>query len=151
MDTFANLFTDVMTYVREHGWVAEVFFIVLATGVVRFIVKLLFDRLARQLARTSNLYDDALLDAARRPLGFGIWFLGIALAAEVAGGENPAEIFDYIDPVRDVAVIWLLISVTISMLRRTRSEKRSISMTPADTAVWVCSTMCSMSSVAAAV
>ncbi len=110
METIATAASDWMAYVRESGWVAEVFFVVLLTGTVRLIVKFLFDRLATKLTRTHNLYDDALLDAARKPIGLGIWLFGILLAAEIAGGgEDPAEVFQYIDPLRDVAAVWLLI------------------------------------------
>ena len=41
---------------------AVVFAIVFGTLVLRYVAKLLFDRLAKQLERTKNLYDDALLD-----------------------------------------------------------------------------------------
>ncbi len=86
----------------------EVFLITLGTGVAHFIVKLLLDRLARQLDKTANLYDDAVLRAARRPLGWAIWIVGITWAAEVAGSATDSEIFTYVTPIRQVSVIWLL-------------------------------------------
>ena len=96
-----------LTVLGENAYIVEVFTIVLATAIIRYVAKLIFDRLARQLERTSNLYDDALLDAARRPIGWLIWILGIAWAAEVVGGEAQAEIFAFVDPAREVAVIVL--------------------------------------------
>ena len=65
--------------------------------------------MARRLETTHNLYDDALLEAGRRPLGFAICVFGIAWAAEVAGAESDSELFGYVDPLREVAVIWLLV------------------------------------------
>lgn len=100
---------SVLNYVRDNSWVLEAFLLVLGTATVRLVAKLLFDRLARKLDATHNLYDDALLDALRRPLGVGIWVIGVSFAAEVVGGEAQAEIFDYIDEVRDVAVVSLLV------------------------------------------
>ena len=97
-----------LTFFGENAYIVEVFVIVLATTVVRLVAKLVFDRLARQLERTSNLYDDALLSAARKPIGWMIWVLGIAWAAEIAGGEVPAEIFSYVGPAREVAVVVLI-------------------------------------------
>ena len=87
---------------------ATVFLIVLATLLCRFAARLIFDRLARQLQRTANLYDDALLEAARKPIGWGIWTFGILFAAEVAGRDSESELFAYIDALRDVAVVALL-------------------------------------------
>lgn len=98
-----------LDYVSAHRWVVEVFVIVLATGVAALIARMFMHRLALQLERTQNLYDDAFLEALKRPLMLGIWVVGISFAAEVVGGEAQAEVFAYTDQVRDVAVIWVLI------------------------------------------
>ena len=108
---------DTTNFLATHSWVGEVFLVVLGTGVFRYIVKLAFDRLARQLEKTTNLYDDALLEAARRPLGWGIWIIGITWAADLSGGSAQAEIFDYVDEVRSVAVVWLLIWFAVRFIR----------------------------------
>ena len=107
----------VWAYIGEHGWVLETFLIVLATAIVRLVVKFLMLRLERQLAKTKNVYDDALLDAARRPLGLGIWVIGISLAAQVVGGVAQAEIFQHVDKVRDVAVVWLMAWFAVRFIR----------------------------------
>ncbi|MEM7001573.1 MAG: mechanosensitive ion channel family protein [Pseudomonadota bacterium] len=104
-------------YIGEHGWVLETFLIVLATAIVRLVVKFLMLRLERQLAKTKNVYDDALLEAARRPLGLGIWVIGISLAAQVVGGVAQAEIFQHVDKVRDVAVVWLMAWFAVRFIR----------------------------------
>lgn len=85
-----------------------VFAIVATTLVVRLLAKLVFDRLAKQLERTHNLYDDGVLDAARKPIAWAIYTFGILFAAEVAGEDSDSELFVYIDPIRDVAAIVLL-------------------------------------------
>ena len=92
----------------NNTWGAYVFVVVLATLLLRAAAKLAFDRLAKQLGRTRTVYDDALLDAARKPIGWAIWCFGILFAAEVAGRDAESEIFDYIDAMRDVAAAWLL-------------------------------------------
>ncbi len=92
----------------NNTWGAYVFVVVLATLLLRAAAKLAFDRLAKQLGRTRTVYDDALLEAARKPIGWAIWCFGILFAAEVAGRDAESEIFDYIDAMRDVAAAWLL-------------------------------------------
>ena len=94
-----------------------VFAIVTTTLVLRFVAKFVFDRLAKQLERTHNLYDDAVLDAARKPIGWAIWAFGILFAAEVAGQDSESELFDYIDPIRDVAAIVLLAWFAVRFIR----------------------------------
>ena len=98
----------ILEYFTERAWTAQVFLIVLATLVARYVAKRIFDRLARQAEKTGNLYDDAVLDAARKPLGWSIYVLGIAWAMQVAGERAPGTIFDFADPAREVAIIWLL-------------------------------------------
>jgi MscS family membrane protein len=101
--------SNIFEYFGEHAWALEVFLVVLGTAALRLLARFAFNRLARQLGKTHNLYDDALLEAARGPIGAGIWVLGISFAAQAAGGAaEQAEVFEYVDVLRDVAVVWLL-------------------------------------------
>ena len=108
---------EIADFYQEHAWVVQVFGIVLLTGVVHYIAKLLFERLARKFEATHNLYDDALLDATRRPLAAGIWVMGISLAAQTVGGDAQAEIFQYVGTLRDVAVVWLLVWFALRFIK----------------------------------
>ena len=92
----------------ENRWGATVFVIVLATLLARAAAKVVFDRMARQLERTRNVYDDALLSAARKPLSWAIITFGLLFAAEVTGRGEESELFAYVDELRDVAAAWLL-------------------------------------------
>ena len=74
-------------------------------------------RLAKKMEHTGNLYDDALIDAARKPLGVGIWILGIAFAAQSVGGTSQADIFGSIDTIRDVAILWVLVWFALRFTR----------------------------------
>lgn len=108
---------SVTDYLLEHSWVGELFLIVLLTALARFIVRVVMKRLATQLVKTQNVYDDALLDAAGRPLGLAVWVIGISWAAEIAGGNAQAQIFEYIDEVREAAIIWLLVWFAVRFIR----------------------------------
>lgn len=101
MDEFFSL-------ISEHSLAAEVFGLVLATAVVRYLVARVLSKLARQSARTANRYDDALFAAVRRPLGWLVWVLGVTWAAQIIGDETGAEVFAYAERVRDVGLIWML-------------------------------------------
>jgi MscS family membrane protein len=95
-------------YLGENAWAGQVFLLVLATAIVHWLARYFMRRLAAQLEKTRNLYDDALLEAAIRPLAWAIWLIGISWAAEAVGGAGvPAEIFEFVGPIREVGVITL--------------------------------------------
>ncbi len=110
------LFDTVIDAVAANIWGTTVFAVVLGTLVLRYLAKRVFDRLAKQLERTHNLYDDAVLDAARKPIGWGIWSFGVLFAAQVAGRDSEAEIFLYLDSIRDVLAIALLAWFAIRLI-----------------------------------
>lgn len=95
-------------YLGENAWAGEVFAVVFATAVVHWLVHHVLKRLAGGLEKTHNVYDDALVEAARGPVGWLIWLLGISVAADAVGGEAAkAEIFELVDEVREVGVLAL--------------------------------------------
>ena len=108
---------DLARLVTEHTWIAQVFLVVLATAVARYVAKVLLDRFARQTEKTQNLYDDALAEALRKPVGMAVWVMGVSWAAEIVGGNAQAEIFHYVGRARDVAVIWLLVWFALRFIR----------------------------------
>lgn len=109
---------EFIDFLGEHGWVLETFFIVLATAVVRLVAKIFISRLSKQAALSNNLYDDALIDSLRRPLGVGIWIVGISFAAQsVGGGAEQAEVFLYVETLRDVSVVWMLIWFALRFIK----------------------------------
>ena len=115
--------TDYMAqWSGEHAWVLHVFIIVLLTLVANFIAKRLLDRVHRQLVKTSTLWDDALITAARQPLAILIWVIGISWAAEVIQSLSDAVIFSAINPLRDVLVIFLLAWFLVRFIREAESN-----------------------------
>lgn len=92
----------------QDGWVLIVFFIVLATLILAFIARRFFDQLHKQLKKTKNIWDDILLDSARRPIVFMVWLLGASLAVDVIDIKTGTILLDIIGPLRKVAVIVLI-------------------------------------------
>lgn len=94
-------------------WIPEVFVVVLAAMLANFVSHFLLRHLEKATRHTSSHWDDALVQAAKRPLPAVIWIVGIALAAEIAGRESTAAVFDYVAPLRNVGVVvclaWFLI------------------------------------------
>jgi len=104
----------------ETIWIAQVFVIVLVTLSISFIQKRLFLRIALKLSATDNLWDDLLVNAARKPIGVLIWLLGVLFAAEIVRDySNDSAIFDFIKPVRDIGVISILVYFLLQLIHGT--------------------------------
>lgn len=99
---------DFLELITAHTWAGYVFGIVLLTLIARYVAKRFFDRLEREAEKTHNLYDDAVLFAARKPVGWAIYVIGISWAADIASGQSKAEIFNYIGVARQLAAIVLM-------------------------------------------
>lgn len=84
-----------------------VFLVVLATLTANFITRRLLLQLEKQTAKTSTLWDDALVRSARRPAAWLIWVIGIAWAAEIIAAGTESTLATMIDPIRFVAVVFL--------------------------------------------
>ncbi|MGB5324087.1 MAG: mechanosensitive ion channel family protein [Pseudomonadales bacterium] len=90
------------------SWVIQVFVVVFLTLLANYLARRLFDRLEERLRQTRNPWDDALLEAARKPASLFIWVIGIGWAADIVRNLSDAVIFEALDPLRDLLVIALL-------------------------------------------
>lgn len=86
----------------------ELFIIVFITAVVSYVASKVFVHIERQFAKTKNLWDDTLLHAARAPVNFAIWLLGLSWAAYTAQLQSGAEIFGAVATFQRVGVIFCL-------------------------------------------
>ena len=121
MDIETILIT-VKDYFSSNSWVAQVFFIVFVTVLISFLQKRILARLLAKLQNTRVYWDDALVDAARRPLTILIWLIGLSFAAEIVSNESDAVIFGAIDPIRDVGVIFTLAWFLVRFIERTEKN-----------------------------
>lgn len=119
MQTISEYFNQLS---GDHGWVIQVFIIVFLTLLANFIAKRLLSKLHIQLQKTENLWDDAVVIAAGKPLTVLIWVIGISWAAEVVQSVADAAIFTAIAPIRDVLVIGLLSWFLVRFVREAESN-----------------------------
>ncbi|RMF81185.1 MAG: mechanosensitive ion channel family protein [Nitrospirae bacterium] len=114
-------------WLGDRTWIAQVFAVVLATLLASYAARRLLLRLEGRLGRTEIPWDEAIVDAARRPLAALVWVVGLAFAAEIALKETGAAILLAAAPARNVGVIatlaWFLIRLTRNV-ERTLIERR---------------------------
>ena len=94
----------------ELSWGLEVFVVVTATLIVRYLAMRLLKVLSRHLQKTQNVWDDALLEAARGPLSYFILIFGVAWVIEISDGYFQTELFspENLDLARQLAFITLI-------------------------------------------
>jgi len=98
-------------------WIVQVFITVFATLILALVVRKLLLKLVLRAEKTVNLWDDALLEAAIRPVNWLIWLIGLSWAAKVAGSVSGALMFEAVEPIRYVGVIALLSWFLVSFIR----------------------------------
>ena len=97
----------------EGVWITQIFAVVFFALLADFFQRRILRGLALRLKKTATLWDDALLEAMRKPLSLLIWVVGISFAAQIAAARTDVEIFSVVVPARDVLVIvaltWFLV------------------------------------------
>ncbi len=106
----------------ELVWIIQVFFIALATALVSFVSKHLLKKMATKVDLTRTRWDDVLLLALVRPIGWVIWLEGLDIAADVIYAETQSAIFTYSDSVREVGILVCLTWFVIGVIRGAEEE-----------------------------
>ncbi len=89
-------------------WAVEVFIIVTLTLVLRMGLRYLMRHLKRLATRSKNAWDDALVEAARLPLGWMILGVGILFALDVGLATTESDFAAYVGPIRQLWIVVML-------------------------------------------
>jgi MscS family membrane protein len=103
---------------EQRLWMVDVFLIVFVALMLGYLVNKVIDFLEKHAARTSSVWDDALIEACRRPAVWAIWILGTNMAAAVAARVAESELYDFIGPINRVAVIFLCALFLLNLIKR---------------------------------
>lgn len=103
----------------SQGWRVGivVFALVFGTATVAYIVSQIIGALERKFSNTKNLWDDAVLHAARKPMVAFVWLQGVYWAAEVAHKFSEAEIFKANDTVLQIGFIWIFVWSVLRLIK----------------------------------
>ena len=125
MNTSATESTLFGINLSQYPWLWEVFTLVLLTLMARYVVGLILRKLEQQLKKTHTLWDDALLEAAHKPAGWLVWFVGFSWVLEVLVVESEAFVFTTLGPVRELAVVMLLAWFLIRVIKQVETRLMS--------------------------
>lgn len=96
-------------------WMIQSFIIILFFTIANFVQKRVLNKLYKSLLMTKNTWDDAVVEALKRPLSLLLWVVGLTLAADVIHNETRAPIFQLVGPIRQIGVISCLIWFSIRL------------------------------------
>jgi MscS family membrane protein len=134
------LYQAVTDWAGDNAWIVQVFVVVFLVLLFNLVLRIALRRLHNKLKDTDNPWDDALVDALRRPLNLMVWILGIAFAAEIVHAETGTAIFKAIGPLGDVGVIacitWflqrLVKQVQVNLVTRSKDREQPLDRTTVD-------------------
>jgi len=124
----------------DFAWITQAFLVVFACLLLAYLQKNILARLYTRLTQTSSVWDDAIVDAIRKPATYFIWLVGITFAAQIVGKETDTPLFDAAEPLRDVGVIacitWFLLRLIAhahkNIVNKRREKGQEVDQTTAD-------------------
>lgn len=127
-------FDDISGYLtQDSGYILQTFIVVFIALLVDFAQRKVLKRLQVQALKTKNLWDDAVLDALRKPLSLIIWAMGIYLATQIIQSATQAVIFNAMGGLRDAVVIaalaWFLVQLIAHGERNVLAKKENADKT----------------------
>jgi MscS family membrane protein len=85
------------------------------TLAAHFIVRRVLAHAAKAAARTSNIWDDSLIEAALRPLPVLIWLTGIFFSLHLIHRQTDEQLLEYLPPARNISIVlciaWFLLKL----------------------------------------
>ncbi len=85
--------------------VIRLLLVLAATSAAHFLARRLLQHAESVAARTNNIWDDALIEAARRPLPVVIWLAGLSFALHLIHRQTGEQLLEYLAPARSIGVV----------------------------------------------
>ena len=134
---------QITEYISEHTglrpWALSEFLLVLVAVLLDFLQRQLIKRITVIVRNSSNLWDDALLDAIPRPLSLVIWIVGITMAAQLVPATVEGQILhdDVVVTIRQVGVLgaltWFIVNFVLnledSIIATAKAQGRKVDQT----------------------
>jgi MscS family membrane protein len=103
---------------EQYLWMVEIFLIVFVALMLGYLVNRGIDFLEKHAARTATVWDDAIIEAFRHPVVWGIWILGINMAIAIAARVAESNFYELIAPINRVAIVFLFSLFLVGLIKR---------------------------------
>ena len=139
MDLIGSWTQSLSAAIGLQPWAIMVFLIVLVALLLDFLQRRLMTRFGKVVSKTTNLWDDAIFKAAKRPFTLLVWLIGITLAAQLIPVREEGGILnpDLIISIRQIgilsAIAWFLYAfvsnIESNIIENARRDGRKIDQT----------------------
>ncbi len=93
--------------------------LVLAATITAHLIALrLLQHAEKVAARTTNVWDDSLVEAARRPLPVLIWLAGISFILHLVHRQTGEQLLEYVVPARNIGVVICIAWFLFKLIRQ---------------------------------
>ena len=110
------------SYLMHEAWIVQLLVILIVVLCADWLQKRLIAKLLVRVRKTRIPWDAALFEAMGKPLTALIWLIGITLAADIAGHEMDAAIFELVNPIREVGVIAIIAWFVVRFINRAETH-----------------------------
>lgn len=114
----------------ENAWIFHVFMVICVVLAADFIQRRIIQSLIKHAEeKTKNIWDDAVLHSAKRPITLILWMIGLTIIGRIlyhAEGEQLASILDVAGDVGIIAAIAWFASALVSFLQRQLIEEQEV-------------------------
>ena len=139
MDLIGDWSQSLSAAIGLRPWAIMVFLIVLVALLLDFLQRRLMTRFGKVVSRTTNLWDDAIFKAAKRPFTLLVWLIGITLAVQLIPVREEGGILnaDLVIGIRQIGILsalaWFLYAfvsnVERNIIENARRDDRKIDQT----------------------
>jgi MscS family membrane protein len=100
------LMDEIINYVMsKEQWILQVFVLVLVILTLDFIQRKLLARLLVHAEKTKNIWDDALISSARKPVSLILWVLALNVITRIVEKEEEHQLIDIMESVSHIGVV----------------------------------------------
>ena len=103
-------------------WMAQVIIVILIALISHFFLKYLIKKLIDKAEHSKNIWDDIFILALNKPVYFLVWVIGITFATHIIKQETGKAIFDVVDPIRDIGIIFCLLWFLIRSVKNVENK-----------------------------
>lgn len=118
------------TLSAENGWILHVFLVVCIVLLLDFVQRRVLKTLSKHAEeKTKNIWDDAVLHAARRPITLILWMVGLTIVGQLVRDTEGRQLATIIGSVGDVGIIiaitWFASELVSFLQHRLIEEQRA--------------------------
>jgi MscS family membrane protein len=103
---------------QAHVWWIEIIVIVFSALVLGYVANRIILKLEERANRSKTVWDDAFIEAFRRPAVWFIWIVGVNLAAIIGSRRTGSDWQQILVPANKVVVVFLVALFLVQLIKR---------------------------------